>query len=426
MRNILIIAYFYNDEKIIGSIRLRALVKYLPKLGWNPIVITSTSIINKVQSEQIFSVNSTDISKQWRKFLSVDENVSLKESRGLRDVKGGNTLYDRAIKLWQECFLYPDAAKPWIQPTLAVIDNIVASNHIDLILSSSYPASSHIIASKVCKKYNIPWVADFRDLWTQNCYYPWSPIRKICERNLELKTLKIASALTTVSHHLSRDLFSFHKIETCAILNGFDDDIKNGGIQNVSKLFTIVYTGTLYQGKRDPEPLFKALNSLIQKGLVERKELDVQFFGEKSRWLTDEVNKYDLGDIIRINGSIPRDEALQQQRESQILLIIVESNPQTSGVLTGKIFDYISARRPVVHLGGIKCELSDLIREIGIGATVEDAEGLESLLNSYYQEYKQNGIVKYHGDSEKIAKYSHFEMVKKFVNIFEAVVKYKE
>ncbi|WP_054864894.1 glycosyltransferase [Methanosarcina barkeri] len=137
---------------------------------------------------------------------------------------------------------------------------------IDAIISSSSPIISHIIAHDLSEKYNIPWIADLRDLWTQNHYCTHSKIRKVFDKRLELKTLAASDAITTVSSNLASNLRKFHNRKSVySIPNGYDLEESINTNISLSNKFTITYTGSLYNGKRDPSKLFNALNELIKE-----------------------------------------------------------------------------------------------------------------------------------------------------------------
>jgi hypothetical protein len=134
------------------------------------------------------------------------------------------------------------------------------------------------------------------------------------------------------------------------IINGFDPDLQNPGA-GVSDKFMIVYTGVLYQGKRDPEPLFQAISELIKSGKVCSSDVKIQFYGTDDEWLINDIKKYKLENVIKVCGSISREESILEQRKAQVLLLLTWNHPAEKGVYTGKLFDYLAARRPILALG---------------------------------------------------------------------------
>ena len=280
----------------------------------------------------------------------------------------------------------------------------------------------HLISQALKRKHEVLWVADLRDLWTQNHYYAYNNVRKWFERRLEIKTLNEADALVTVSEPLAKDLGSLHhETPVFAIPNGFDaDEVRTAPL---TKEFTITYTGQLYQGKRDPELLLKALHEMIVEGEIEPNTLKVRFFGPPQYWLDQAIKKYHLEGIVEQLGMVNREIALVKQRESQILLLLNWNDPRERGVYTGKVFEYLAARRPILAIGGPTGAVSELLEETGAGVHVKDVVELKESLRNCYKEYQATGQVCYHGKEERVTRYSHREMARKFAAIMSKIVK---
>jgi len=293
------------------------------------------------------------------------------------------------------------------------------------MISSSSPVTCHLIANKLKKNYDIPWIADLRDLWTQNHYYLHSRIRKIIDKRLELKVLSNADILTTVSPILAEKLKEIHKTKNIfSIPNGFNSEEINPGIPLTDKL-SIIYTGRLYQGKRDPELLFKALNELNNEQKIDLNDFLLDFYGKSQDWLKKDIEKYDLEKIVRQNGVVSREDVIKKQWESQILLLLTWDNPAEKGVLTGKIFEYLAAKRPILSYGISEGIVKDLIEETNAGYHAKDLKDLKNILERVYSQYKLNGKVDYYGLEDKINKCSHEEMTKKFVKALEIIVNHE-
>ena len=244
------------------------------------------------------------------------------------------------------------------------------------------------------KRKKIPWIADFRDLWTQNHYYKYSGIRRFFEKRLELDTLSSANALTTISHPFSEKLKEFHKNKKVyTITNGYDPEQINPKIP-LTKKFSITYTGKIYKGRQDPEPLFRVLKALIDGKNLDPETIEVDFFGYHEGWLTSDIKKYQLENVVRLHGQISRKESVQKQRESQVLLLLTWNDPHEKGVYTAKLFEYLAAGRPILALGLPGSVVTDLLNQTHAGVNVSsDAEIKEQILKDY-REYKENGFVR--------------------------------
>ena len=206
-----------------------------------------------------------------------------------------------------------------------------------------------------------------------------------------------------------------------AIPNGYDpDEVASAPL---TKKFTITYTGQLYQGKRDPTPLFRAIAELISEGRLDRRAVKVRFYGAIEYWLEKEIRRFGLEDVVSLNPRVPRKIALEKQRESQILLLLNWDDPGEIGVYTGKVFEYLAARRPILAVGGPRGVVTELLEETGAGVHALGYEQLKHILLEFWEQYTTHGYVPYRGSEERIAKYSHREMARRFAEMLDSLAK---
>jgi len=421
MRNVLIISYYFNQTENIGSVRVRGLVKYLPEFGWNPVVLTIKSSAITEKKHGIYETPYEDTLILWKKRLGLPLHKTLKENYNFPTYKEKNTVVDTLIHFWEEIFIYPDSTINWSVSAIKKGDELLKETHFDAILSSIRPPTSHIIAKELVKRKKIPWIADFRDLWTENHTIHQSRIRNFFEKRLEQNTLSSANVLITTSHSLSEKLKKLHKNKkVCAITNGFDPEQVNPGIP-LTKKFSITYTGYVYKGRQDPEPLFRVLKDLIDEKMIDPTTIEVHFFGYDKGWLLSESKKYNLGKTVQIHGQISRDDSIQKQRESQVLLLLTWDDPREKGIYTGKIFDYLAAKRPILAIGLHGDVVSDLLNKTRAGVHVSTDTEIKEQILTLYREFKENGFASYSGVPSEIEKYSHREMARKFAAVLEEV-----
>ncbi len=423
-RRVLVITYYFPPRSGIGSLRLRGLAKYLPEFRWEPIILTPAL---PSSPDERFRVVQTpypgDVSARFKKILHLNQNKGFQEQVGipLSIREGKRSFTVSAITFVKSMIAYPDDQKSWYSFAVKTGTELLQKGDINALLSSSSPVITHLIGAELKKRFHIPWVADLRDLWTQNPYYPYGLVRKWFEKRLELSTFAHADALITTSEPWAEELKSLHSNKkVMAILNGFDPDEMRSA--SVTKKFTITHTGQLYQGKRDPTLLLSVLHELITEGLINPDIIHVQFFGPAEHWLEQAIRKYGLEGIAKQHGVIDREIALTKQRESQILLLLNWDNPREQGTYTGKVFEYLAASRPILAVGGPKGVVSELLEQTKVGVHVKNATELKRLLHEWYMEYLVKGQVSYKGEKEKIIKYSHIEMAKRFAEILNEVV----
>ena len=417
LKKVLIIAY-YRSPRIPG------LVKYLPEFGWQPVLLTAPLGEKPDLHCRIVETEYRDALGFWKRLFRLDPRENIRNEVKKRfGVTSKKSALDFFLTFGGAVINYPDGDKGWKPFAVKAGDEILQQEDIDIIISSSTPVTSHIIANKLKIKYKIPWVADLRDLWSQNHNYGYGPLRKLIDRRLELKTLSNADALVTVSPVWAEKLRTLHRRETVyTITNGFDPVEVNTPPANLRAKFVITYTGGIYLGKQDPSKLFAALRDLISDGTMDSNEIEVRFYGPKEGWLAREIEDYGLLDIVKQYGMVSREIALGNQRESQLLLLLNWEDEQEKGVYPLKVFEYLAAQRPILATGGFGNDvIENLLDETNAGMYGSVVKNIKSILRELYQEYKLTGKISYNGDIEEINKYSHREMARKFAGILDQV-----
>lgn len=422
MKRVLIIGYFWPYRS--GSKRVIGLSKYLPEFGWQPTVLTAPFQRKPNPRFKVIVTPYRDIIASWKKRLHLKPNKGFQEQIGIPSLisERKKSFTSKLTRFIEGIITYPDVEKGWKPFAIKVGGEFLEKEKIDAIISI-WPVTSHLIAKELKNKYKIPWIADFPDLWSQNAYYPYGILRKLLDRRLELKTIKWANALVTTSQPLAEKLKKLHKQKLiCAITHGFDPEKVNFPPSDLTKKFTITYTGVLYSGKQDPSKLFIAIKDLISQGIIDPKDVEIRLYGRKEYWVAKEIKKYKLSTIVHQYGIVSRDASLEEQNESQILLLLNWEDPREKGVYTGKIFEYLAARRPILVTGGYRGDVVEkLIQETQVGIYCPKIEDIKKALEKFYSEYRENGRVTYHGNWTTIQGYSHKEMAKKFANILNQI-----
>ncbi len=427
MKNVLIITCHFPPMRSMGMVRVMGLAKYLPAHGWFPIFIMPDNGIKPLQYKDCVTIVTPFQSILLELTQAVvGSNIYGNTTALVRKIylskHIGHQLLVRINKIIKEIFYIPDIYIKWAPTAIKFAKEAIIRYRVSAIISESSPNTTHIIAHRLKQSFNIPWIADFRDLWTQNHYYPYSKLRHYFEKKLEYRTLKIADALITVSGPLSMKLsenFPDKKIFT--ITNGFDEDELAPSNFPLTNKFTITYTGNLYKGKRDPTILFAALSSLIKDGKINESDIEIRFYTSNEPFLFDLIKKYGLSNIVKFYGIVPRDEAIKAQRESQLLLLLTWNDPSEQGVYTGKIFEYLAARRPIIALGGKGVAVS-LLSESNAGTYAGAISEMQKILLNFYKIYKERGYIPYDGKYEIIKNYTHNVMAKKFADVLNMII----
>ena len=424
MRKVLIIGSIWPYHKG-GGARVLGLAEQLPEFGWEPIVVTAPLDKKPDVKFKIIETPSKDILEPWLRLfrLKPDASMSVREQvfrqLGVRSKKSiRRSMIDFAFTRLMEIIYYPDSEKRWKPFALKACTELLQREDVEAIISSSPPVTSHLIARELKVKHEIPWIADFPHLWSQDNSYPYGSLRRMLDRRLEIKTLSQADALVTINKPMAEKLRILHKKQAIyATPHGFDPKTLNLAPDKLTDKFTITYTGSFAPSRREPTKLFVALKRLISEGIIERGRIAVRFYGPPESWIDSDIEKYGLSGIVKQYGKVPLAVSHEKQRESQLLLVPKWQDPQDNSVISMKVYEYLAARRPILAVGGHRDVVDDLLEETGAGVCATSEEDVANTIKELYQEYRQKGEVGFHGDGTRIDKYSRREMMGKFAEI---------
>ncbi len=400
------------------------IAKYLPEFGWQPVILSAPLDEKSPNQFTIIETGYRDALGFPGKLFKIKPNEDpRKQIRNRLGVKSKKSFLDSMMTLAGEIINYPDSEKGWMKPAVKTGEKVLGEDNFDAIISSSAPITAHVIAHKLKSHFKIPWVADLRDLWTQNHNYYYGQLRKVVDRRLELKTLGSADAIVTVSQPWAHELGTLHKgKKVYAITNGFDPDSINEPPMPLTGQFTITYTGLIYSGKQNLALLFNALKELISEKVVGSSDVEVRFYGTGVTWLSEMIQEYSFSNITKVYDTIPQKEAIERQKESQVLLLLNWEDPKVIGWHPLKGFEYLAAARPILAVGGFGGDVTEiLLKETGAGVYCVKPDEVKENLHQWYLEYKRTGRVTYQGNMQKINKYSHREMARKYSEVLNQI-----
>lgn len=426
MKEVLIVGNFW--PYVSGGARVVGLAHHLHEYGWRPTIVTMP-LSQKLDDPRFRVVEvpfAGDIWQRWRRILMDAFGFSgkrslltqMKEKVGTSERK---SFLDTWLRLYQEILGYPDADKKWFRPALKAAREVVGSSPVKAMISD-FPFISHLVTARLKAETRLPWIADFPDLWSQNHNYIYGRIRHWFDERLERKTLASADALTTVSEPWAEKLLTLHpRSEVHGITHGYDPAIVNDPAEPLLPKFTITYTGTLYAEMQNPEPFFTAVAALLREGHLDANRFQVRFYGDQETWLRALIDKHALGEVVSLHGRVPKAEIVHRQRESHLLLVM-DTDKEERGWHSLKIYDYLAAKRPVVVSGGHpENALARLVQETGAGIHGRTADELKPVLAAAYDEFERSGTVAYRGNPERLERYSHVVMARKFVTILDRI-----
>jgi glycosyltransferase involved in cell wall biosynthesis len=416
-KKVLIITYYWPPAGGIAVVRWVKFVKYLQKNGWTPIVYTVSNgnypLIDK-SIEKDVPDNVVIIRRPIRephalfRFFSKSKNTS-----GLGDIKPKHqaSLIEK-ISNWVRGNLFiPDARALWINPSKRFLKNYLKTNPVNAIVSTGPPHSAHRIAYSLKRDLNIPWLADFRDPWTTMDYYKELILTKWADKKhhrFELEVLKAADVVTVIGSGMKKEFDQKRGREVTVITNGFDEDDFALEEIDLDKNFSIVHMGTFFR-RVNPINLWKTIAELKAERHPMFSKLKIKLIGRVDPSIVQSIHSFGLTDYLQPISYQPHDEAVRIMKAAQVLLLFVYE--PTRFVLTGKLFEYIAARRPVLCVGPVDGDAAHVIEETGAGQTFsfDDINGIKKHLINLYAQFEK-GELKFSGNNTE--KYSYRQLTK--------------
>jgi hypothetical protein len=277
----------------------------------------------------------------------------------------------------------PDPSVAWARAAFAACVEATHDWRPDIIIASGPPFSSFIAASRLSRRLKVPWVADYRDLWSNSTYYIYPAPRRALDRLIERVTLRGAGSLVTVSEPLADELGRLHNRRADVVLNGHQPscDVVDER-ERLSGRLNLVHTGPFNRGKRDPRPLFDAIALLGAEG----EGIRVHFAGRQNVIAERSARLSGCPDAVVNHGQIERAESLRLQQRADVLLLLMWNDAGESGIYSGKLFEYLFARRPILMLGWPHGVAADLIRSRGAGVVLNDPAAIAVQLRTWLAE----------------------------------------
>lgn len=424
MKKVLIITYYWPPAGGPGVQRWLKFVKYLRDFDVEPVVYVpqnpSYPIIDSSFEEEIpegIEVIKKKIFEPYSlaKVFSKGETETI--SSGIIADKEKQSLLQKLMLYIRGNFFIPDARKFWIKPSVNFLKEFLEKTNIDTIITTGPPHSLHLIGLQLKEAQpEFRWLADFRDPWTQIGYHEklklTSASRKKHEQ-LEKEVLQKADEIITTSFTTKAEFENKTGQPVTVITNGFEEE----AIPEVQldQKFSISHIGSLLSG-RNPQKFWEILAELAENDKGFAADLELKLAGAVSEEVVESIKKAGLEKNLRLLGYVTHQEALELQRKCQLLLLIEIDSEETRGIIAGKLYEYMAAKRPILAIGPEKWDVEKVISETNSGKVFSYREGQEmkDYLLQAYEEFKAGNL---RSKATNIEKYSRRNLTGKLAKL---------
>ena len=404
MRRVLIVTYYFPPSGGAGVQRVLKWVKYLRDFGVEPVVLTveagaypeldETLARDVPPGVAVHRTRALDPFGAYARLTGRSRQAAVASATGR--ISDEDAWTERLARGLRANVFLPDARIGWVPFAVREARRVHRAVPFDAVLTSGPPHSAHLVGRALRRRTGLPWIADFRDPWTDIHYNRKLPRTAPAHRldaALERSVLREASAVTTVSPSLRALLAS--KVdrppEFCHVIyNGFDaEDFAADLPEPDSAAFVLGYVGTLYE---QPEALWQALARLRERGEVAR--LRVRLVGRVPPGTPAVLAAHGLDGIAEVVPYVTHDDAVREMARATLLLLTIEAWPHEEIILPGKTFEYLATGRPVLGLGSGRGDAARLLRETGAGTMIErdDVDGLAAYLLERYEAWERGAM----------------------------------
>jgi glycosyltransferase involved in cell wall biosynthesis len=393
-KRVLIITYYWPPSGGSGVQRWLKFAKYLPEAGWEPVIFTPENPDFDLKDETLLKEISSNLEvirfpiwEPYQLFAKVKKQGKTHPGRILEQQKKG--VLEKAAIWLRANLLVPDPRVFWVKPSFQFLNQLLLEGQFQAIITTGPPHSLHLIGQQLKQKHGIPWLADFRDPWSQWEFLDTLPMLSFIRRRheaLERKVLQQADVVVTISPTFQRDLEKLSGRKIDLITNGYDPaDIPTDfhPRPKLAKRLHLVYTGII-DAIRNPLPLMQALKAEFEVG---GEEVSWTFVGKVSEQVQQQVEADSwLQTHIHFAGYVPHHQVFEFYANTDALVLILTDTKNAKGNIPGKLFEYLATGLPVLALGDPQGDSATLLSQAGAGAVLGhgDLKGMQAKLRELY------------------------------------------
>jgi len=421
-RKVLVVA---NSFPASGGSRIDKFVRLLPEFGFEPVVLSAKECDSPFHQE----LKQRYYPDTLKSFHARSLGWSYFTERFL--MRGPRSRHYRLLKLLsfpERSLLVPDYMVRWIPHGIRLAKEIVQREGIQAILTSSPHESTHLIGMNLKNALELPWVADFRDLWTEKTllYRPATRLHDIWIRKLERRVFRTADfviANTPENADRYRERFSLPGEKLEVIPNGFDRDDLNPEYQPrlTPGVFRIGYAGALDKHEFPWRIALDALKMLA--GSVGSDRVRLVHCGYLSKQVRDYIKANQLEDLVEIHGTLPHSDAITLTASTDIRLLLLYETDYSSSIVPMKLYNYLIMKGPILALSPESGVTASIIAKTRMGCVISPRRGIDTIyrqLLAYYQAWV-NGTLCVNPDHSEIQRYDRHAQTARLAEILTTV-----
>ncbi len=432
MKNVLFISYYFPPSGGSGVQRGLKFVKYLRDFGWNPVVLTvdpksaAYPEIDEGLLEDIPDGVTVVRTDSWDPYAAYASLTGKKKSDavGVGFLGADHDSWKEKVARFVRANLFlPDARIGWVRHARRAAEELVKTTNIDAIVSTGPPHSAHLIAESIAKSQNLPWIADIRDAWPDIAYADMLPTTKLARRwdlRIRNRVLRSATVHIAVTDSLARQMSEGVSEPFRVIRNGFDPGDFTDSKTMPLDGFNIVHTGSMALA-RNPSSIWRILSR--PDAQTRWPHLKLTFVGNVDGTVFRAASDAGLSHLLDYVSHVSHEKAIAYTRGATLLLLPINRVSSTAGIVTGKIYEYLRAGRPVLGLGDPEGESSSILRDTGAGSMFDydDLDAIAQELDRHYAAWSAGSPL---GGASPgaVAPYSRREQTRQLASLLDGIL----
>jgi len=398
-KNVLLITYYWPPSGGAGVHRWLRFSSYFKENKCNLTVYCPKDAAWPAIDEDLSQQVRNDITVIRRKIFEPNKFLNRGKKAGVGFTHSKKQSIIQKVMIWVRGNMFiPDSRVFWIKPSIRFLSKHL-KNHpeITTIISTGPPHSTHLIALKLQEKFKVKWIADFRDPWTQIDFYTdLLPGKRADKKHKQLEKLVLTKAdeVVTVSNACATGLEEIANRKIHVVTNGYDFPEFEASSIKLDEKFTISHFGSM-PFTRNPQVLWNVLKKIIEENQTFKDHLKIKLIGSVDYKVLEAIELNQLNPFIELTPPISHEESISLQRSSQLLLLVANNSGNVKGILTGKFFEYLGAKRPIIAIGEKHSDLNVIVDETECGCFIDyDAEAiLYNYLTKSFEEFKINQLL---------------------------------
>jgi glycosyltransferase involved in cell wall biosynthesis len=377
-------------------------VKYLPDFGYEPHVYIPENPTYPLLDEKLLSEVSGKAIIVKNKIFEPYGFASVFSKKKTKDISSGiipnkkkQSFVEKAMLWIRGNIFIPDARIFWVKPSILFLRKYLVENNIDTVITTGPPHSLHLIGLQLKKEMEINWITDFRDPWTTIGYHKELKLSNWAaktHKNLEKEVLNSCDSIIVTSPTTKKEFELITSKPISVITNGYDVE-KIVPIAKDEK-FTLAHIGSLLS-ERNPKVLWQALSELVSENALFASHFELKLIGTVSNEVISAIKEHDLDKYMNLLGYVSHEVALQEQKSSQVLLLIEINSSETKCIIPGKLFEYMISERPILALGPKGADFEQIIKSTNTGFffTYDEKETLKSQILIYFEAFQNKNLI---------------------------------